>query len=214
MGRVRNTHGALFSEFKDYAEFADNALQNLDVPSLWSAGAALSDMVEALARVQSGVMAEQLEPDILSQLRSLLRDHTAFVLGFAQGQDLAARAAQLRLLDVEPTELASRARGVLRPMLGVSHLLANRARTLVRALDRALDVGDDKTLALTEAAVATATRSIIAFGDPNAEALRAAISYIVHNANALAAFASHDAELRRWLDWVISEIRRNLPSKE
>ncbi|MGZ9074126.1 MAG: hypothetical protein ACXW3G_14745, partial [Rhodoplanes sp.] len=48
-------------------------------------------------------------------------------------------------------------------------------------------------------------------GDPNAETLRAALTYIVQNANALAAFAAHDPQLKAWLDRLISEIRRNIP---
>ena len=182
-------------------------------------------------------MTEPLEPDILSQLRSLLRDHMTLMMGFAEGQVLAARAAELRLLDISPPELARRTRAFTGPMLKVASLLAQRARDLVQMIDRALDSADDKTIALVAAGVATATRSIVAFGravaplvspaviftgvtgvtllnlagDPNAETLRAALTYIVENANALAAFASHDAQLKVWLDWLISEIRRNLP---
>jgi hypothetical protein len=44
-------------------------------------------------------------------------------------------------------------------MLQVALLLAQRARTLVQAIDRALD-----TAALVAAGVSTATRSIVAFG--------------------------------------------------
>ncbi len=243
MPRVQNTHKALFDEFNDYTVFAGSDLTTLDVPSLWSAGAALNDMVEAVARSDGNVAnhtmseTQRLEPDVLSQLRSLLRDHTTFIMGFAQGQELASRAAALRLLDVKPADLAQRARGVLAPMLDVSSLLAKHARSLVQTIDRALDASDDMTLALVGAAVSAATRSIIAFGravapiiapvavatsitginastlsgDPNAEALRAALTYLIENANALAAFASHDAQLKAWLDWLISEIRRNLP---
>ena len=234
--RVQNTHKPLFDEFKDYATFAGSDLATLDVPSLWSAGAALNDMVEAIARADSATtMTERLEPDILSQLRSLLRDHTTFIMGFAQGQELATRAAALRLLDIRPADLAQRARGVLAPMLDTSSLLALHARALIQAIDRALDTSDEMTLALIGAAVAAATRSVIAFGravvpivmgtavastltginvstlmgDPNAETLRAALTYLVQNANALAAFATHDAQLKVWLDWLISEIRRN-----
>jgi hypothetical protein len=65
-------------------------------------------------------MTEPLEPDVLSQLRSLVRDHTTFIMGFAEAQKLAARAAALQLLDIQPAELAHRARAVLAPMLDAS----------------------------------------------------------------------------------------------
>ena len=120
-------------------------------------------------------------------------------------------------------------------MLSVASLLAQHARALVRTLYRALDAADERTIALVAAGVSTATRSIVAFGravapiigpvaiastlagvnlsnlagDPNAETLRAALTYIVQNADAIAAFATHDPQLKTWLDWLISEIRRN-----
>ncbi len=212
----------------------------LDVPSLWSVGAALNDMVEAFAHPDTGVgltMSERLEPDILSQLRSLLRDHTTFIMGFEQGQELSTRAAELRALDVKVGDLAVRSRGMFVPMLATGLLLATKARTLIQSVDRTLDIVDEKTLAVVTAAVTVGTRSIIAFGravapvvtgvavvtsitginvstisgDLNAETLRAALTYLTQNANALAAFASHDAQLKLWLDWLISEIRRNAP---
>jgi hypothetical protein len=240
MGRAQNTHKQLFAEYMDYTEFVSKDLASIDIASLWSAGAALNDMVEALAQVDTAAMAEQLEPDVASQLRSLLRDHMTFIMGFAQGQELAARAAALRLLEVEPAELGRRAKAVFSPMLSASSLLAKRATILIRMLDRALDRTDDQTLALVTASVSAATRSIVAFGravapvaagtaivasltgvnlgtltgDPNAETLRAALFYMRENANALAAFASHDAQLKVWLDWLISEIRRDVPPNE
>ncbi len=240
MPRIQNTHKALFDEFNDYAIFADENLATLDVPSLWSAGAALNDMVEAFGRLDlapNNNMSERLEPDILSQLRSLLRDHTTFIMGFEQGQELAARAAALRALDVRVGDLAARSRGIFVPMLRTRFLLATNAQTLVQSIDRTLDVVDEKTTALVGAAVAVGTRSIIAFGravaplvapavvvssltgvnlstlmgDANGEAIRAAATYLAQNANALSAFASHDAQLKLWLDWLISEIKRNAP---
>ena len=155
MPRIQNTHKALYDEFTDYVAFASGDLAALDVPSLWSAGAALNDMVEELAKLGQPnaprSMTEPLEPDVLSQLRSLLRDHMTLMMGFVEGQALAARAAELRLLEIPPLELARRTRAVTAPMLQVASLLAQRARTLVQAIDRALDTADEKTIALVAA---------------------------------------------------------------
>jgi len=103
----------------------------------------------------------------------------------------------------------------------------------------ALATTDDITVALASAGVSAATRSIVSFGralapyvavtaaitgatgitltalagDPNAETLRAALSFFVQHANNLAAFISHDAQLEQWVNWLISEIRRNIPNE-
>lgn len=244
MPRLQNTHKQLFDEFTDYTNFADVDLPNIDIPSLWSAGAALNDMVEAIARIERNTnrrtLIEPLEPDVLSQLRSLMRDHTALIMGFAQGQELAAKAAALRLLDLQPADLAKSSHNALAPMLATPSLLAEHASTLIRVIDRALEGSDEITLALASAGISTATRSIVAFGralapyvvataavsgvtginimtlagDPNAETLRAALRFFIEHANVLAAFVSHDVQLEQWVNWLISEIRRSVPSTQ
>lgn len=237
MPRVQNTHKALYDEFSDYAMFVAEDLQDIDVPSLWSVGAALSDMVGKLAELSKpgavhGIT-EPLEPDVLSQLVSLTRDHAAFIMGFSEAEKLSERVAKLKLLDVGIQEFARLAHGVLVPMLRTRLLLARRAHALVDALSRALDSTDDKTVALIGAGVATATRAVIAFGravapyapyvavfsgitgvtaltlagDPNGEAIRAALRYLSENADALSAFATHNEQLKIWLDWLVGEIR-------
>jgi hypothetical protein len=241
MPGLKNTHKVLCEEYDDFTGFASTDLADLDVASFWSAGIALGDMVDAVARVSErsagDFMTPPLEPEVLAQLQSLVRDSMAFILGFADGQELASRAAAVRLLNIEPDELARRSHGVLSPMVCEPSLLASRANSLVRAIDRALDTADDKTLALVSAAVGTTTRSVVAFGraaalvvttmavvasasganisnlagDPNAETIRTAIKFLLENANAISAFAAHDNRLQAWLDWLISEIRLNIP---
>jgi hypothetical protein len=202
-------------------------------------GAALNDMVEALSRLEDSAssrssMVEALEPDILSELRSLVRDHTTFIMGFSEAQELTARAAALRILDIGNNELRTRTQRVLQPMLATKLLLARHAAILVQGINRALEVADDATYALLSASVAAATRGIVAFGravgplvagtavvsgltgvnvltlggDPNAEALRAALTYLAHNGNSLLAFAAHDAQLKVWLGWLLQEIQK------
>lgn len=243
--RLQNTHKALYNEFVDYDHFVHENLEDIDVPSLWSMGAALNDMVEALSRIElssstRSSMADGIEPDILSELRSLIRDHTTFIMGFSEGQELTARAAALRVLDIDRDELRVRTHRILGPMLTTKSLLARRAAVLIQGVNRALDAADDVTYALLSASVATATRSLVAFGraiapiatgaaifsgvtganisnlagDPNAEALRAALSYLIHNGNSLIAFAAHDAQLKAWLAWLLSEIQKEVSSRE
>lgn len=240
MERVQNTHKALHDEFVDYMGFVAPTVAEIDVPSLWSAGAALRDMVEALAPLDGSArrtLLEPLEPDVLALLRALLRVHTAFIMGFPEAEELERRARALALLDVPLAELARRARAVLAPMLRVPSLLTCRAKALVQMLDRALDQADERTVALVGAGVATATEGIVAFGravtpfvvvaataagvsgytikdlvgDPNAEALKAALSYLIQNGRTLLAFACHNPQLQAWLEWLIEEVRRSAP---
>jgi hypothetical protein len=242
--RVLNTHRLLHAEYVDYASFVSNDLADIDVPTIWSIGGALVEVIGKLeerydrARV-SGRLADLEElPDeaILANLTQLARDHAAFVMGFAQGRDLAARAATLRQLGGNPDEQSRRAKAVLAPMLSAAGLLAERASRMIGMIDRALDVPDEKTHMILGAATAVATRSVVSFGravapllphalvvgaavgspldvgmklsgDPNWESLRAAMLYLRDNADALASFASHDHVMRRWLEWLIDQIK-------
>jgi len=97
MGRIGNTHPTLAAEFADYAIFVAANLDGLDIASLWSAGSGLSEFVRALDTQDLGrTITEPLEPEPLGELRALMRDHTAFVLGFTAGRELMARAEALR----------------------------------------------------------------------------------------------------------------------
>ena len=42
-------------------------------------------------------------------------------------------------------------------------------------------------------------------GDPNAEALKAALSYLIQNGRTLIAFACHNPQLQAWLEWLIAD---------
>lgn len=242
--RVLNTHRLLHAEYVDYASFISNDLADVDVPTIWSTGGALVEVIgkleERYNRAKASGRLTDLEdlPDesILANLNQLARDHAAFVMGFAQGRDLAARAATLRQLGGNPEEQSRRAKAVLAPMLSAAGLLAERASRMIGMIDRALDVPDEKTHMILGAATAVATRSVVSFGravapllppalavgavvgspldvgmklsgDPNWESLRAAMLYLRDNADALASFASHDHVMRRWLEWLIDQIK-------
>jgi hypothetical protein len=242
--RIKNTHRLLYDEFVDYATFVANSLVDVDVPTIWSTGGALIDMIGRLEaqfeRAQTSERSSDLDelPNelIMASLTQLARDHAAFVMGFTQGRELAARAAALRQLGPSSREHGRRAKDVLNPMLSVAGLLAERAGRMIGMIDRALDASDEKTIVLAGAATAVATRSIVSFGralaagwlpltiasavvgtpvditmklsgDPNWETIRAAMIYLRDNASALSAFASHDPVMRRWLEWLIEQIK-------
>ncbi len=242
--RIKNSHRLLHDEYVDFASFVSNGLSDLDIPTVWASGAALTDMVERLeqefvrAKLKNNERLLEALPDelIVSQLTSLTREFAGLIMGFKQGQELALRASELAKLNLSNQQQGQQISGVLKPMAQTASLLADRAKRLVQMLDRAIDTADEKTVAVLGAATATATRSIVAFGramqphlktagvasavagsqldlilklsgDPNGDALRAAMLYLSGNADALYSFANHDPVMRRWLDWLIGEIK-------
>lgn len=244
IGRIQNTHPVLHDEYIDYASFVSNDIDDIDVPAIWSTGCALVDMIARIqarydhaARGNNVVDSDNLPDElILASLVQLSRDHAAFIMGFEQGRDLAARAVNLSQLGHDAVEHGQRAKAVLAPMLSVAGLLAEKANRMIKMIDRALSVSDERTMALVGSATAVATRSVVAFGravsplvrpvvvggalfgapvevamklsgDPNWETIRAAMIFLRDNAPALASFAGHDPVLRRWLEWLIEQIR-------
>ena len=131
--RISNTHPALTAELSAYAEFVCGDLAEIDVASLWSIGNCLSEIVRELGEPRLGqYMTEPLEPDILAQLRSLTRDHAAFILGFSLGRRLLARAQALRDIDRPQEDIRKETVAILRPMATTGDLLAPSASRLVR----------------------------------------------------------------------------------
>jgi hypothetical protein len=220
----------LAAEFADYAVFVGPDLATLDVASLWSAGSGLSEFVRAFETQNLGsTITPPLEPETLAEFRALLRDHTAFILGFDTGRKLTARAAALHAVEQRPEAIKDTALAVLRPMLKTRRLLADKAQHLVLSLTRAFEDLDAKTFAVLVAGVETGKNGLIAFGRalhpvilsfgsvdlamtlagvPNAETLRATALYLHNNGDALIAFVASDPQLSEWLLWLIERARR------
>ncbi len=118
MDRIGNTHPALAAEFGDYVVFVSPDSRELDVASLWSAGSGLSEFVRAFdTESLASTITPPLEPETLAEFRALLRDHTAFIIGFDTGRKLTARAAALHAVERRPEEMKDAALAILRPML-------------------------------------------------------------------------------------------------
>jgi hypothetical protein len=106
MVRISNTHPTLAAEFADYELFVSADLAALDVASLWSAGSALLELIRAFdTQDPSSTITPQLEPETLAEFRALLRDHTAFILGFETGRKLTERVAALHEIERRPEEI-------------------------------------------------------------------------------------------------------------
>jgi hypothetical protein len=231
MERISNTHPALAAEFADYAAFMTAGLGDLDVASLWSAGNGIHEFVRALSDQPPGLMTEPLEPEVLGELRSLTRDHTAFVMGFAEGQALTARAQALHDVGRHPDEIAATANAVLRAMLTSPRLLADRAQHLVRSLTRAFEDLPYQALPLVASGYETGKNGLIAMGrtlhplsvlsvatdaarilagDAQADTLRMTLTYLHENSNAILALAASDQQLTEWLVWLTARARKFL----
>jgi pimeloyl-ACP methyl ester carboxylesterase len=131
IARISNTHPILAAEFADYAVFVGPDLAELDVASLWSAGSGLSEFVRAFdTQDPSSTITPPLEPETLAEFRALLRDHTAFILGFDTGRKLTERAAALHAVERRPEEIKDAVLAVFRPMLNTPRLLAGRKRSV------------------------------------------------------------------------------------
>ena len=231
MERVSNTHPSLAAEFGDYAVFMTADLGDLDVASLWSAGNGIHEFVRALSDQPPGLMTEPLEPEVLSELRSLTRDHTAFVMGFAEGQVLTARAQALHDVGRPPGEIAATANAVLRAMLTSPRLLAERAQHLVRSLTRAFEDLPYQAIPLATSGYETGKNGLIAMGrtlhplfllsvatdaarilagDAQADTLRTTLTYLHENSNIILAFAGSDPQLTEWLIWLTARAQQFL----
>ncbi len=240
IARICNTHRSLRDEYEDYITFIRVPFDEIDVTSIWSVGAALNDMVMRLERqfkrAQTSIQPTDLDelPDeaILSQLSSLVRDHSGFIMGYDEALALNAKAAKLHRLEISSQVLSEQAEAVLNPMLQTTGLLAEKATKLVVALDRALDGVEERTIALVTSSIMAATKYVVSFGrgimtllipftlvagslidvamklsgDPNWETLRAAMHYLYDNRQAISALAAHDTVFIRWFTHLVSVI--------
>ena len=230
IARISNTHPILAAEFADYAVFVGPDLAELDVASLWSAGSAISEFVRAFETQNlASTITPPLEPETLAEFRALLRDHTAFILGFDTGRKLTARAAAFRAVERPPEQIGNTILAVLRPMLNTPRLLAGRAQHLVSSLTRAFKDLDAKTFAVLVAGDETGKNGLIGLGRAlhpvvlsaagidlaltlagvkHADTLRAAAFFLHDNCDAVTAFIASDPQLTEWLLWLIERTRR------
>ena len=217
----------LAAEFDDYCKFLPANLADLDVTSLWSVGTGIAGHVLRLDQAGDTAMVPALEPDITAELRGLIRDHTAFILGFATGRELHERIIKSREAAHDNPDMQAQAQAVLRPMASVPHLLVNKARVLVEALVKALGATKSATFDLLASSSDMTRNSIVAFarvlhpillvgeganlvlllaGYENPEVLHAAVIYLRDNMPTVVTLFAHDPQIVDWLGWVVSRL--------
>jgi hypothetical protein len=221
--RIENEHRMLAAEFADYTVFLSADLADLDVTSLWSVGTGLSEQVTAIVSAGPNVIAPEIEPDVLAEFRGLLRDHTAFVNGFAVGRELHERVIRGREAAEDNPKLQVESASVLNPMTAIPRLLAEKAKRMVQALTRALAATPTAAFDLLASSTDVARNSIVAFarllhpilvasettnlalliaGQEHPEVLQAAVVYFRDNIVHVMALYANDQQIADWLSWM------------
>lgn len=232
LAQAGNQHPELARAASEYSELLSLPTERVDVVGIWSVGNSLSELLRAYSTQEvSKTISVPLEPQLLASLRAIARDHSAFILGFPEAEELISRADRFDLgADVFKEirgpgekiigELASNAdlvdegpRAIHRvagDAVSAVGWAANRAtyscylhiRNAVRALIR-LSVGRDPNLASVTGFI-TAT-SVIA-GDPDAVMIRHALPFLELYGKELTVFFNHSADFRLYVEWALAEL--------
>jgi hypothetical protein len=228
---ARNSHPALCREFDDYVTFLAAPLGTLNVTALISAGNSLDAMVAAFAAQDPArTMTDPLEPELAGLLNALITDHTTFVLGFEEGRELAARRAENRLYGEDLKSVRDKTVSVLEVFERQTGLFGDEAKKLIAGTSAALREGLWSARDLVETAAGLAVNGVIGVGravvpavldaaktagtygggvwvgstlagDPNMEAIRAALSMFANEgAQLMAVAAGHD--VHRFIGWI------------
>lgn len=211
-----------------YNAAVSKELENLDVAEVWSVGAALYELLAAYRNKSArNVLAEQLEPGLEAALASVARIHGAFILGFAEGRELTARAEAFANAPASVEESSARQK-LLRTLAGSDNLVAQGARRFFEAIAEALDFASwssartlfggyvslrNSTIAILDQCAASPLTKIsevggavalvgIAINDPSGSFAREAAQFISSNSQSLFVAFQNTPELRSYIDYV------------
>jgi hypothetical protein len=229
---IGNSHPFLASEIADYIALAAVGMNDLDVPTVWSVGSAVREMLAQLTNT-SGTMTPELEPEALAMLNSLMRDDIALIQGFSAGRALTQRVRdfQQSAKPVEPTRQASR--GVLQALRDIPHLLAAKASRLVASLLRVPEPVQTASLQAIVAAHETAYNCVVAVSRhlqsfdfdrlirmneigklaltfvnvEHRDLLEASVTLFRDYGPALLALGIVDGQILHWLNWWVSSLK-------
>jgi hypothetical protein len=224
---LQNSNRELYDEFNDYASLLTGDAGQLDVASIWSTGAALSDLVEAHDPNNISGMTEPVEGQILAGLRAVLRDHMAFVEGTAVGREMRERVAQYRRADKTPNELTALSGPTLAALLNVKGLLASGAQHLVGSVKRGIDFVGEATLQLAVTSMELARNAVLGIG--RSLYASAAIPGVAHTAMGfvgiddgsiaaamtlfdeygpvILALTVNERQLRAFVEWILAAVK-------
>ena len=159
--QVGNRHPSLARVVEEYAKIANHPLNDLNVIELWTVGNCLLAHTRAFeAQNQAQTLTEPLEPGHLALLTDVAQLHTALILGFPQGRELAQRADQAQIAP-EVIEPAAR---LLDELSQNRDLVSDRARHLFSLLTSVVGTCDWATTRVGYTVYATARNVLLAMG--------------------------------------------------
>jgi hypothetical protein len=229
MHRLGNQHPRLANTIKEYAEIVNSELPNMDVVAAWSVGGSLAAFALAYSDQNSmHSIEEPLEPQIAGQLQSVVRQHGAFILGFAEGRTLVERADEFATDRQRLEEIEAPGNAILHELAENRDLVEEQTRgrhqvirdaavefgwvsgrigfaaylTIRNATLRVLRtfVGSD----LSVVALLSAPPVLSAYlGDPNMEVLKASLPYLQNHAQNLLIAFNHSPEMRAYTEWAL-----------
>jgi hypothetical protein len=199
-----------------------------NIGGVWLAGAALAEFALALAPGRlTETMTEAVEPAVLADLRALIVDHKLLTEGFAVGRQMRERVDRFNASGENPQAAAARSKPVLEAMLKVPGLLAERARSIVDALNRAMNFVGDLTLQTVVASQELSRNAVLAIGGmiyahetairltvvlggaDHFDSLALALVFFRDHGQTVCALASNDPVMRIWIEYIIEAVERN-----
>jgi hypothetical protein len=225
---LANSHPEFAATFDDYRRQLGQDIAGTNIGGVWLAGAALAEFALALAPDRlTGTMTEAVEPAVLADLRALIVDHKLLTEGFAVGRQMRDRVERFNASGNDPKAAAARSKPVLEAMLKVPNLLAERARNIVDALNRAMNLVGDLTLQTVVASQELSRNAVLAIGRmiyahetairltvvlggaDHFDALALALVFFRDHGQTVCALASNDSVMRIWIEYIIEAVERN-----
>ena len=230
---VENQFPELSGAVREYAELVSAETEKLDVTGLFSVGGALAAFSGAYRDQNTErTLATPLEPQLAAGLASLVRDHGPFILGFEEGRELMERADRFALDAQVIAKIEEPGNALLNELTENRELVEEQTRNLHRPVRDAVDEfgwqagragfsayliirkavhatmqfligektrGGQAMIALLGGAAATSTVA----GDPNAEFVRAALTFLRDYSAQIISYFNHSPEFRAYVDWVL-----------
>jgi hypothetical protein len=227
--RVNNRYPELARAALEYSALLDVEVASVDVTGIWSVGGSLASFSQAYREQNiARTLAEPLEPQLEAQLQSVVRQHGAFVMGFAEGRDLVQRADEFVLDTIRLREIEAPGAILLDQLANNSDLVDDRTRAIHKPVrDAVMEFGWATSRAGYSAylVVRNCARAMIKFsvgespnagaifglltgvsvlvGDPNAEFIRAAVPVLKEHGSQLLLFFNHSPEMRAYVEWAL-----------
>jgi hypothetical protein len=229
LGPSGNRYAALANAAREYSELLVAATAEIDVTGIWSVGGALASFATSYRQQNiARTLAEPLEPQIEAQLLSVVRQHGAFILGFAEGRRLVQAADEFAIDVSRLREMEFPGSTLLNELTDNRDLVADRTRELHRPVrDSVLEFGwsTSRVGYAAYAIVRNSVRAMIKYsvgekpdlakvggaigllaaasGYSNPDFIQVVVPVLQRHATELVTFFSHSPEMRAYVEWAL-----------